>query len=211
LWLGHAGIHTVKDSLGGFLRRRAGLALTHMVAQIRAGKATTELFREARRAIQNPFSATEDVLLTATLAAKQAKGPILEIGSGLSTIALAAATDQTVWCVEHDEVWAARTKQMAVEAGTHNIAIWTAPIKGGWYDTSVMDDAPAKFSLALNDGPPRSLASRMPFFAYFGDRADTIVADDADDSGYRSAIEKWCAQHGRKLTMVGRAAYIERM
>ena len=55
--------------------------------------------------------------------AKEADGPIIEAGSGLTTILMAAVTDQTVYCLEHDPVYAAKLRQMCVEAGVRNVGL----------------------------------------------------------------------------------------
>lgn len=212
LWLGHSGSWVVKDNLGAFLRRKAGLTMAHLASEI-AGtdEPTVELFKEARLYGRNPFSATEDVLLTATLAAKKADGDILEIGSGISTIAMAAATKHKVWCIEHDPAWAVRLEQMAADAGVGSrIMLCTAPIRDGWYDADELTDLPDHFAMALVDGPPRFLASRMPFFDRYGSQCGMIVCDDADDEGYRKAVSGWASDNGYNFDLVGQRCAVMR-
>lgn len=200
--LGHTAKTVIRDGLGAALRRQRGGTLRHLADSLRAGSTDLGLLTEARYAHGNEYAALEDVLSLCALV--KADGPILEAGSGLTTIVLAAAhPDQTVWCIEHDPAWAARVEQMALEAGTRNIAIVTAKIRHGWYDLG--DDLkhmPARFSLGLNDGPPRIHGSRMGFFSAFGANTDTIIVDDADDPGYRGAIEDWCVTNRRTVDFV---------
>lgn len=218
LRLGHTGKVIHHDSLAAFLRRESGTTLAYMVDEIRKGTQDPAVFTEALRAHGDAWSAREDVLMMCALLAREANGPIIEAGSGLSTIVLAAAApDQTVWCIEHDPRWALQTEALAAEAGISNIAIVTAPIAyrpdmdWSWYDLSEDIDAmPAWFALGLNDGPPQSLGTRMGFYDAFGKRCGTIIADDADDPGYAQAVETWALLNGMTFDRVegGRAALL---
>jgi len=207
--LGHTGKVTMHDSLGAALRRQTGTTLAHLAEEVRKGQPDLGLFTEARYWLGNEFSALEDVLSLCALV--KADGDIVEAGSGLTTIVLAAANpDHTVWCIEHNAAWAARVEEMAYQAGTRNIAICTAPIKGGWYDMAELEGMPERFALGLNDGPPRTNASRMGFFEHFGDRVDTIIVDDADDPGYALAVDGWCAENFRTRDIIGERAMLIR-
>jgi hypothetical protein len=141
--------------------------------------------------------------------ARTANKPILEIGSGLSTILMAAATDQKVWAIEHDPVHAHQLEVMAAQARLSNIMLVTAPLKDGWYDLSAdMADMPDSFALALVDGPPRVAGDRMRFFDVFGERVQTILVDDADDKGYADKLRAWAQKQGRVIDTDQRAGVI---
>ncbi len=196
--------HTGEWSWGGSfaetLRRKDGTTLRYAVDQIKTGSIDPSLFREARRYANNLcYGAREDVLTLCAVLARQAKGPIIEAGSGLSTIVMAAATDQPVYCLEHDPEWAEQLATMIEEAGVTGIALCLCPIKNGWYDLTDYPDLPSEFALGLNDGPPRTLANRMGFYECFGECTDTIIVDDADDDSYGDAIKAWCAEHQRRV------------
>lgn len=211
--LGHTAKSIIKDSLGAAIRRQRGHTLRHVADKVREGSNDIELLSEALRHVGNPYGAIEDVLILAVLTARKADGPILEIGSGLTTILMAAAApDQTVYCIEHDEGWAAQLETMAFAAGVSNIALCKQPIRNGWYDLSDIEaELPEQFALALVDGPPRYLASRMPFYERFGQRCETIIADDTDDPGYVGAIREWAVKNGRRVDFVDeRAALIRK-
>jgi hypothetical protein len=149
------------------------------------------------------------VLALSVALARKANGPIIETGSGLTTILMAAAApDQMVYCLEHHGLYAAQLRQMAAEAGVTNIGLCVCPVKDGWYDLSGMD-LPDSFALGLNDGPPRTIGSRMGFFEHL--KADTIICDDADDAGYAGSLETWATIHGRGIRFIEpRAALITR-
>ena len=127
----------------------------------------------------------------ATRLVRQATGPIIETGSGLTTVLMAAATKNTVYCLEHHALHAAQLKQLAAEAGVGNIGLCECRMKGRWYDPNDMDGLPEHFSVGLNDGPPRTVGSRMGFYEYFGGRVDTIIVDDADDAAYADELTIW--------------------
>ena len=212
LRLGHSGSSVIHDSLGAWLRREKGQTLKFMVAEIQAGRCPIELFTETRRYVGNEIFATAEGGLS-LCALQKADGPIIEAGSGLSTIVLAAAhPKQTVWCLEHDPLWALKTKQLAAEAGVFNIAICHQKFDKGWYDLTDLHELPEQFSLGYNDGPPRHLGcSRMGFFMAFGKRTDNIICDDLDDRWYRQEVEKWGRENSRKVEYVDeRVALIRR-
>ncbi len=214
LRLGHTAKTIVRDSLGAALRRQGGETLRYVAEKIRSGVCDQSLFTEALRYVDNPFAALEDVLVTAVTLARQADGPIIEAGSGLTTILMkAAAPDLDVYCLEHDPLWAEQLHRYACQAHVENIGLCLCPIRDGWYElTDYAAELPDRFALGLNDGPPRTLGSRMGFYKQLGDRCDIILADDADDRSYGDAIEAWCEQSDRRVDFVGeRAAIIRRL
>lgn len=209
LRLGHCGKVVMKDSLAASLRRQLGTALSHVATQIRNGEDTTDTYREAIRKVANPFGADMDLLKSVSKMARNTDGPILEIGSGLSTIVMAAASKETVWCFEHDERYAVSTRHMAHEAGVDNIALVACPLKDGWYD--VADDLaelPERFALALVDGPPRMFGDRFKFFDVLADRCEIIIVDDADTPGYAEKLTAWAHANKRGIKIDGRGAVI---
>lgn len=200
LRLGHAGKQVITDSLAASLRRQLGTSLKHVAEQIRDESETQDTFDEAVKACGNNWSLKADGLAAAVILARKSRGPILEMGSGLSTILMASATDQVVWCVEHSPMYALRLKEMAREAGLKNIALVTVTMKDDWYDLSEdMNTLPSKFALGLLDGPPRIFGTRTRFFDVFGDRCSVILCDDADDPSYANKIKDWADSKGRPV------------
>ena len=208
--LGHTGKITLTGSLAAALRRKSQTTLKHVAEKIRAGTETLEDFVEARKYVNNHWGALEDVLAISVNLARKADGPIIETGSGLTTILMAAATDQTVWCLEHHGLYAAQLQQMCTEAGVFNINMVMCPMKDGWYDFSAdLHLMPKRFALGLNDGPPRAYGPRTGFFNYFGTTIDRVICDDADNPPYRNYLERWAKDHSRDFLFVEpRAAII---
>lgn len=208
LRLGHCGKMVLKDSLGASMRRQNKTSLPWLVQEIRNG-AKLDTFIEAIKARKNSWGASADVLQLASGLAKASELPILEIGTGLSTIVLAASTEQRVWAVEHDPQFAEGLREMARLAGVKNIVLVETGLKDGWYNLAGdMASLPAKFGLAFVDGPPRQISDRVKFFETFGRRSKVILCDDADDAGYSLKLKAWAADNGRKYQSDGRAAII---
>jgi len=203
--LGHTGKKTEYDSLAACLRRGHGLTLGHVAHALRDGSETENHFLEVADYVKNLWSVPPFVMAAVAILARAANGPIIETGSGVSTIIMAAANpDQTVFCLEHDPLWAMQLERWAYEAGVKNIALCQTNIVDGWYDLEPFPDLPKRFALGLNDGPPRALGNRMGFFDHFS--CDVIVADDADT--YAAEIEAWCAANERPVTFETRLAII---
>lgn len=203
--LGHVVKSIVYDSLGAALRRQGGETLKYLADHVRSGKYDPHVFSEARRLSGNAYGALEDVLTLCAVMGAKSEGPIIETGSGLTSVILGASTKENVFCLEHDPAWANSTKQMLTKAGVTNVHIVHCEIRDGWY--SVPKSLPSQFSLGLNDGPPRTLGSRMGFFDRFGE-TNAIICDDADDIGYGDALQSWCTERGRRIDFVERSAII---
>lgn len=210
LRLGHAAKQILWDSLGAGLRRQSGTTLRHVASKIKDGSWALHDLTEARRFVSNDYGALEDILSLAVIHAKKANGPILECGSGLTTILMAAATEHEVYCLEHDRGWAAQLEAMASSAGTTNIALCMQPLRNGWYDLAdIKNDLPERFALALIDGPPRSIGDRMKFFGRLAGRCDSIIVDDMDAPKYALDTTNWAKKHGFDVSFVPpRAALI---
>lgn len=207
LRLGHAGTHVIKDSLGASLRRQAKTSLPWLVKQIRDKADTLDTYIEAFKAHGNRYAALPDGLQLLVGLARQSQLPILEIGSGLSTIVMAAATEQKIWAVEHGEEYAEALETMTASAGIGNVMLVTAPLVDGWYDLDPTE-LPKSFGLACVDGPPRQAGDRMKFFDRFGDDCKVIFCDDADDRSYRQKLTEWAKSRGREIQIDGRCAVI---
>lgn len=208
LRLGHCGKHIIRDSLSASLRRQTGMTLAYIAQRIKDGEESRRDIAEAVKYVSNPWGAEADWLSLAITLARKAQGPILEAGSGLSTVLMAAATDQEVWCLEHSQIHALKLEQLAHEAGVSNIAVVQCPIRDEWYDVSEdIDQMPKRYAVGVVDGPPRALGDRMRFFDAF--TCEVYLADDADDSDYADQLTSWAERNDRPIQLDdGRAAVI---
>lgn len=203
LHLGHVAKSIVYDSLGASMRRKYDTTIPHLVDKIRKGEFTPTLFAEARRYVGNHWGAQEEVLMLCAILGRKSQGPILETGSGLSSVVLGASTKNRVVCLEHDPRWCQETERLLSLAQLDNVEIVDCAIEDGWYKTP---DLP-EFTLALNDGPPRMLGDRKQFFDGFG-YIPTVICDDADEKGYGDWLVNWGREHGRKVDFIERAALL---
>lgn len=209
LRLGHVAKVIIYDSLGSHLRRITGQTLQHVIPRFRNGDENegdySELYKYA-----GSYSADAATLAVLAHVARKCQGPIIETGSGMSSVLMAALTDQKVYSLEHSEHYAAQTLSWAQSAGVDNLGICCAPMKDFWYDVDAFD-LPKKFAFGFCDGPPRLYGTRMRFLEVFGDRCTVIVLDDVkSDHEFSRKVREWAEANGRSFTMLGRAALLQR-
>ncbi len=208
LRLGHTATVILRDSLAASIRRLSGNTLAHLVPRLRAGDETESDFNELFRYGGNAWAADSGVLALLTGLVRKCRGPIIETGSGLSSVVMGAVTDAQVYSLEHVEHYAAQTLNWCNEAGLDNVGICCAPLKDFWYDLDPFE-LPNKFALGFCDGPPRFYGTRMKFFEVLGERCSAIVVDDIkSDVNYSRNVHEWAAAHGRTVQLMGRAAMI---
>jgi len=107
LRLGHVATDVVTDSLAAHLRRRDGSTIAHVCQAIANGTETQAHYEELKDYIDNKWSASISVLQTCVGVARKCTGPIIEAGSGISTVLMAAANPGVmVHCLEHDQIFA---------------------------------------------------------------------------------------------------------
>jgi hypothetical protein len=95
--------------------RRRSARLRALVRELRGGKqASVETYTELVGAWGNEdYAASPEYLAAIAAAMREMPGPVLECGSGLSTIVLAIEGERygvDVYALEHDPAWAARTR-----------------------------------------------------------------------------------------------------
>lgn len=208
LRLGHVGKAILRDSLAAHIRRLSGTALSHIIPKLRAGVETEADYNELFKAYGNPYAADAGVLALVVGVARKCRGPIIETGSGLSSVAMAAVSDSQVYALEHVPHYAAQTVALAQEAGTANVGVCCAPMRDFWYDVDAFD-LPEKFALGFCDGPPRMFGTRMRFFEVLAPRCSAVIVDDAkSDTNYLRQVQAWADANGRTLQLFGRAALI---
>lgn len=210
LRLGHVAKVIVYDSLEAHLRRLGGTTLTNLAPKFRDGTETEDDYNEVFRYAGNNYAADPGVLALCVGIARKCAGPIIETGSGLSTVLMSAVTDQTVHSLEHLAHYAGLTGSWCDEAGVENYRLICAPLKDHWYDVGRMN-LPEKFALGFCDGPPRLYGTRMRFFEEFGHRCSVILVDDIKtDNNFALQVRQWAEANGRTFSILGRCALIQR-
>ena len=210
LRLGHTATIILRDSLGASIRRMAGSTLMHVIPKISAGTETEADYNEAFRYGGNNYAADPGVLALVTGIARKCRGPIIETGSGLSSMFMAAATSEKVYSLEHLNHYAAQTLAWAEESSVNNLGICCIPLKDFWYDIGQLD-LPKKFALGFCDGPPRMYGTRMQFFEKIAPRCTVIVVDDIkSDNNFARQVHQWAHANDMAVTILGRAAMLTR-
>lgn len=118
--------------------------------------------------------------------ALEAEGPILECGTGITTLALGALEKGgKVYSLEHDWDWYEKVTRMLERTGCTEVEVFYAPLvhyeTGDWYEFP--QSLPSDFSLVVCDGPPkRTRGGRIGLWEALGERIvnATIVLDDAE-------------------------------
>ena len=188
-YLEHCGNKIWTGTLGAYLRRINGISL-HGIKLVQSGKETDRTYVELELEWGNaPWSAGVELLKTSVQVARQVKGAVLETGSGLTTLLMAAANPELViHALEHSDAWADKVEEAIKRLGLTNIVIHRVPLKeypsGRWYDVPRLpwND----FELVLCDGPPRQEGNRKILFGVMAThdcRPKCVLVDDADTEG----------------------------
>lgn len=106
------------------------------------------------------WSAWDEYLAGCISHALVSDGPILECGSGLSTIlvgAIASKRGRCHWVLEHAPDWARKVQRYLSGYDLDSVILRVAPLKSygefSWYDAP-LQSMPDAFSLVICDGPP---------------------------------------------------------
>ena len=125
-----------------------------MIEALLAGSPTIADFQAIRAAYDNPYSLRPSGLAFLYWAARQSDGsPILDIGSGLTTLVLGAAATFTgahVHALEESADWKANLEALLVSEGLGNVTVYHAPLVDGVY---TRPELPPAFGVLSIDGP----------------------------------------------------------
>ncbi len=159
------------------------------------------------------WSALEEYLSACVRAAMHADGPILECGSGLTSIvvgAIAQRTGNSMWSLEHNPEWSRRVQQRLTRYRIDAVQLVTAPLKDHpdftWYDAP-LERMPDNFALVVCDGPPgETRGGRYGLAPVMGDRLKpgcVILLDDAGRHEERAIARRWEAELGATSELLG--------
>lgn len=148
-----------------------------------------------------------DYLLEVIHQARKAQGPILECGSGLTTLLLGLyANQQTVYSLEESSYWA---KRISVALRWHrigNVSIYEAPIRDynafSWY--TVPPHLPSSFSLVVCDGPTSHDKPGIPRYGLLPIMGACIsgapiLVDDISRPNEQLALDRWEQEYGARV------------
>ena len=160
-----------------------------------------DLLPELVRGWGNPWSARHEFLSACLEHARSSDGPILECGSGLSTILLgvvAEAAGKRVLSLEHEPKYAAQVQRYLRKYQLTSVDLRMAPLRNygdfNWY-TPPSESRAEDFALVICDGPPGTTrGGRYGLVPVMLEklRPDcTILLDDAAREGEQEIAARW--------------------
>lgn len=221
LWLGSAGwipaLSVLLVLVGGLqlhLHRVREQQDAHQLRQIQAITALHQLIPfEAISPWMTGWAATPEFAATLyDMVREQKPLTVVELGSGASTVVMAAALEQNgvgrLVSVDQDSKYAAQTRASLDRHGlSHRAEVVHAPLADVrineqtwlWYD---VENIPfdAAIDLLVIDGPHRELQkmARYPAIPLMIDRLSpdaVIVLDDADRKDEQRALQRWASEY----------------
>jgi hypothetical protein len=168
------------------------------------------------------MAATAEYLEEMVRIAAQVRGPILECGSGLTTLVLGLLAKKqgvTVWTLEHLPEWHERVRRVLVALNITNVELCLAPLRDFqafvWYDAPA-ERMPREFSFVVCDGPPVAPGKSargdagaryglLPVLGAHLARECIILLDDAQREEEALVTEVWKRNFGAHITVIGKS------
>jgi hypothetical protein len=134
--------------------------------------------------------------------ASRVRGPILECGSGLTTLLLGILAPDRVTTLEHLPEWKGHVQEAATK---HSIPsnVFSAPLVdyGGFHWYSLPESFPGNFELVICDGPPSGVVvggryGLLPAANRLLSRNAVILLDDVERSDEQATIKRWKGEFG---------------
>jgi hypothetical protein len=159
------------------------------------------------------YSAPAPFLERVAERARDTGGPILECGSGCSTLflgLLAGTRGVEVWSLEHDLDWLHATQARLDRFRIPNVHLLHAPLcsygEFDWYGLPDGTPLPGRFTVVVCDGPPSltTLGSRYGLLPVLGDRLPAgteVLVDDAARPEEQGVIERWGAERPLRVDL----------
>jgi hypothetical protein len=152
----------------------------------------------------NPWSVDSDFLASMLRWYGKTSGPVLECGSGLTTLILVTAAwtkARPSVSLEDDARWEARIRAALPKQARSCLDCRVLPIVDygdfDWYDVDAMN-LPRKFGLVVCDGPRgRTRGGRYGLAPVMKDRLAPgciVLLDDTSRAAERAIMEQWCAE-----------------
>ncbi len=147
------------------------------------------------------FVARVDYLLEVARQAAATEGPILECGSGITTVLMGLLTQgrqAQVYSLEHHPEWHQKVESVLKRNQLANVHAVLAPLRNygefDWYDPP-LDRLPNSFKLVVCDGPPGSTkGGRYGLLPVMGSRLPAnsiILLDDTDRPEEQAIMDRW--------------------
>jgi len=152
------------------------------------------------------WSASVEFMHEMIRCASQVRGPILDCGSGLSTLLLGLVAERsgaTVWSLEHHAFWAERIVASLSRHNLHRVHVCHAPLRSfgdfDWYDVYAAA-LPTDIALVICDGPPQDTRGGryglLPIMRAHLAPGCVILLDDAARPPERRVLDQWARELG---------------
>ncbi|MCY2964837.1 MAG: class I SAM-dependent methyltransferase [Planctomycetota bacterium] len=159
------------------------------------------------------FSAQTEYLERCMVEVAKSTGPILECGSGLSTLVLGTVAQRNnlkMWSFENSPEWALRVRTQLEKYGITSVKVCDTPLRSygeyNWYDSSG-ESLPNDFGLVICDGPPaQTPGGRYGMYPQVKGRLRPdckIMVDDADREQEREICARWKQENGGRFEIFG--------
>jgi hypothetical protein len=137
-------------------------AMRRFLSEVKHGQDIShDLLAELIQGWGNPWSVQTEYLDACLREARTTTGPILECGSGLSTLlvgAVAQSRGTRIWSLEHEPKWAETIQKYLRKYRIFSVTVSLAPIRSygdfDWYALPSLQTLPGKISMVICDGPP---------------------------------------------------------
>ncbi len=190
------------------------------INNLRASSTTErKLLKALHRAWGNEsFSADLTYITELASRVEKCSSPILECGSGVTTIVagvLAERRNLAVWTLEQDSQWVQFVTHRLTGNKIQNVRLIHAALREYdgyvWYDIDKVE-LPPHFELVLCDGPavfeswgPAHIQGRyglLPLLASKGISVGEVLLDDATTPSAASVLERWQQEFGTNHHLV---------
>lgn len=198
----------IKEAVKGYDReRKLGAALQRISALPEGEVPPRELLAEAGRAWgEDGFRAVGGYFEEVARRAATTTGPVLEIGSGLTTLilgALAGRRGVAVWTLEHLPQFYEQTLKELERHDVGNVRLRLAPLREygdfSWYDAP-LDEMPDDFRLVIADGPPGDTKGGrfglLPVMRAHLSPDAVVLLDDAEREDEQKVLGEWSERFG---------------
>ena len=198
----------IKDKIKNMNRERRLDAAMYRLASVPANEAPgLDVLTELAQAWgDDGFRAVGGYLEEVTRWASEARGPVLEIGSGLTTLILGSVVGRRgfpVWTLEHHEEFFRNTEASLERYNLNNVHLTLAPLRDYgdfyWYDPPV-EELPRDFSLIVADGPPGDVKGGrfglLPVLRSHFASGAVVLLDDAERPQEKAVLQKWASEYG---------------
>ena len=187
--------------------RRLGAAMRKLNSAAENGVPGRDVLAELGRAWgDDGFRAVGGYLEEVARWASEARGPVLEIGSGLTTLILGAVAGRRgipVWTLEHHPQFFRQTQETLHRYGVPNVHLTLASLydygEFCWYDPP-LDALPGDFLLVVADGPPGDVKGGrfglLPVLRSHFAPGVVILLDDAERPDEKAVLLKWENEYG---------------